>query len=172
MEIPSFEGRWSYTQREMIELFKNITYSKDYSILEFGSGNSTLKIYDFVKKQVDNLIFYSYESNNNYLQVHNEIKFILYNEDDIPNTSIPDMKFDLILIDGPNGDKRSLWYSKIRSNVKPGTVLLIDDFNHFQCFSDELDKNFKYEILSFHDEPFVAYGEHSWKIVKILDIIN
>jgi predicted O-methyltransferase YrrM len=171
MEIPSFEGGWSYTQREMTELFKNITYSKNYSILEFGSGNSTLKIYDFVKKQVDNLTLYSYESNCNYLQSHNEIKFILYDEDDIPNTPIPDMKFDLILIDGPNGYKRSLWYSKIRNNVKPGTVLLVDDFNHYQCFSDELDKNFKYEILSFHDEPFVAYGEHSWKIVNILEPI-
>lgn len=172
MEIPSFEGGWSYTQREMIELFKNITYSKNYSILEFGSGNSTLKIYNHFKKHVENLILYSYESNSNYLQTHDEIKYIIYDEDDITNTYIPDMKFDLILIDGPNGDKRSLWYSKIRSNVKHGTVLLVDDFNHYQCFSDELDKNFKYEVLSFHDEPFVAYGEHSWKIVKILDIIN
>jgi len=133
MEIPNFEGGWSYTQREMGELFKNIIYSKNYSILEFGSGNSSLKIYDFFKKHVDNLTFYSYESNSDYLQSHNELKFILYNEDDIQNTPIPNIKFDLILIDGPNGNKRSLWYSKIRNNVKPGTVILIDDFNHYQC---------------------------------------
>ena len=74
-------------------------------------------------------------------------------------------------MDGPNGDKRSLWYSKIRSVVKPGTLLLIDDFNHYKCFSDELDKNFNYELLSFSNEPFVPYGEHSWKIVRIINAI-
>ena len=89
---------------------------------------------------------------------------------DIENTFIPDVQFDLILIDGPNGDKRSLWYSKIKNNVKIGTICLIDDFNHYKCFGEELDRNYEYELLSFSDEPFVPYGEHSWKIVRILSI--
>jgi hypothetical protein len=36
MEIPNFLGGWSYTQKEMIELFKHIKYNENYSILEFG----------------------------------------------------------------------------------------------------------------------------------------
>ena len=170
MELPQFEGGWSYTQKEMTELFKHIIFKTNYSILEFGSGKSTLQLYNFLKKHVETLIFYSYESNKQYLQNHKDINFIYFNENDIVNTCIPDIIFDLILIDGPNGDKRSLWYSKIIKNVVPGTILLIDDFNHFKCFSDELDKNFIYELLSFSDEPPVPYGEHSWKIVKIVGI--
>jgi hypothetical protein len=81
-----------------------------------------------------------------------------------------DNNTDLILVDGPHGNKRSQWYPKIRSNVKPGTILLVDDFNHYACFSEELDRNFNYELLSYSNEPFVAYGEHSWKIVRIINV--
>ena len=95
---------------------------------------------------------------------------VFYNDTDINSVSIPDIIFDLILIDGPNGDKRALWYSKIKNNVKEGSIILIDDFNHYSCFSEELDRNFDYELLSFSNEPFVIDGEHSWKIVKIIKI--
>ena len=44
---------------------------------------------------------------------------------------------------------------------------MIDDFNHYKCFSDELDKNFEYELLSFSDEPPLP-GNKSWKIVRII----
>ena len=170
MDLPIFNGGWSYSQKEMTELFNHIRYTSPYSILEFGSGDSTIKLYDHFKKYVNNLLFYSYESSSNFFTTHEDIKFILYDEQNIHSAHIPKIKFDLILIDGPNGDKRSLWYSKIRDNVKEGTIILIDDFNHYACFSEELDKNFEYELLSFSDEPFVPYGEHSWKIVKIKNI--
>jgi hypothetical protein len=29
---------------------------------------------------------------------------------------------------------------------------------------------FEYEVLSHHEEPFVAYGEHSWKIVRVKSV--
>jgi hypothetical protein len=50
MDIPRFEGGWSYTQKEMTELFKHIVYSPNYAILEFGSGDSTRKLYDHFSK--------------------------------------------------------------------------------------------------------------------------
>ena len=171
MSEPVFEGGWSYTQREMNELFKHLFYKDktEYKVLEFGSGNSTIKLYDYFKQKVDNVIFYSYESESNFLFSHDKINLLFYDKDNIKDVVLPNEKFDLILIDGPNGDKRSLWYSKIRNNVKEGTIILIDDFNHYKCFSDELDRNFNYELLNLHDEPFVAYGEHSWKIAKIIN---
>jgi hypothetical protein len=171
MAEPIFEGGWSYTQKEMNELFKYISYTnkREYKVLEFGSGNSTLKLYDYFKQKVDNVIFYSYESDPNFMFGHKDINLLFYDKDNIKDVALPNEKFDLILIDGPNGDKRSLWYSKIRDHVKNGTIILVDDFNHYKCFSDELDRNFNYELLSFSDEPFVPYGEHSWKIVKIIN---
>ncbi len=171
IEIPNFAGGWSYTQREMTELFKHIKYSDEYSILEFGSGASTILLYNHFRKYVKDLKFITYESNVEfYLKDNPGITYVYYNQDDIKSIEIPKEKYDLILIDGPNGDKRSLWYSKIRDNVKEGTIILVDDFNHFSCFGEELDKNFNYDILSYHDEPFIPFGEHSWKIVRILSV--
>lgn len=168
MDIPVFSGGWSYTQKEMTELFKHIKYTPAFSILEFGSGDSTIKLYTHFKKYVENLTFYTYESNPDFRLSNDNINLMMYDEQKIQTLELPPIQFDLILIDGPNGDKRSLWYSKLRNNVKEGTILLVDDFNHYPSFSTELDKNFKYDVLSFHDEPFVPYGEHSWKIVRIL----
>ena len=167
MEPPVFVGGWSYSQKEINELFKHIVYAENYSILEFGSGDSTIKLYNHFKQSVANLTFITYESDPSFIQTHDTIQYVKYNENDIPDLLITDKVFDLILIDGPTGDKRSLWYSKIRNNVKPGTIILIDDFNHYKCFSDELDKTFEYEMLSFSDEPPLP-GNKSWKIVRII----
>lgn len=169
MDIPTFNGGWSYTQWEMNDLFKHIVYKDSYSILEFGAGDSSTKLFNHFKKYVKNLHYTIYESNFNYLPKNlNDFEVHFYDEDDIEKVPMPNNKFDLILIDGPNGDKRKYWYSKCKSCVKEGTIILVDDFNHYQAFSDELDRNFEYELLEYHDEPFVAYGEHSWKIVKVL----
>lgn len=171
MQLPSFSGGWSYTQREMEEFFSHVVYFPNMAVLEFGSGDSTIKLYDHFKRYVDNLDFYTYESNSNFIGSHKGVHYISYSESNIDEVVLPRIQFDVILIDGPNGDKRSKWYSKIKENVKTGTIILIDDFNHYQCFSDELDKNFKYETLSHHEEMFVAYGEHSWKIVRVVECL-
>ena len=165
--FPTFNGGWSYTQKEMSELFKHLKFSETYSILEFGSGDSTKKLYDYISKKVKNLTFYTYETSHEFLNKDPNVNYILYDINSIEGLKLPDLKFDLILIDGPNGEYRSKWYSKIRNNVKPGTILLVDDFNHYESFGTELDKNFSYDLLSFSNEPFVPYGEHSWKIVSI-----
>ncbi len=155
----------------MTELFKHITYHDKYSILEFGSGASTILLYNHFRKYVRDLTFITYESNKDfYLENNPGVSYVYYNENDINSVYIPQIKFDLILVDGPNGDKRALWYSKIRDCVKEGTIILVDDFNHFACFSEELDKNFDYDVLSYSNEPFVVYGEHSWKIVRVRSV--
>lgn len=173
MEIPTFQGGWSYTQREMNDLFKHIQYKDNYSILEFGAGDSSTKLFNHFKKYTKILHYSIFESNFTFLPKNlNDFQVNFYDESDIETVQMPDRTYDLVLIDGPNGDKRKFWYSKIKRCVKEGTILLVDDFNHFQSFSDELDRNFHYEVLEHHDEPFVAYGEHSWKIVRIIHVKN
>ena len=95
-----------------------------------------------------------------------------YDKDNIEDVLLPTHNFDLILIDGPSGEKRQLWYNKIKNFVKINTIILIDDFNHYKSFGEQLDKHFEYELLSHSDIPFEPFGEHSWKIVKIKNIIN
>lgn len=168
---PDFSGGWSYTQKEMNEFFRHVIFFPSMSILEFGSGDSTIKLYDYFKRHVDNLTFYTYESDPKFMKKHDSIHYVSYDIERMNEVVIPDIQFDIVLIDGPHGDNRSKWYSKIRNNVKAGTIILVDDFNHYKCFSEELDKNFKYELLSHSDEPFVPYGEHSWKIVRVIECI-
>jgi UDP-N-acetylglucosamine 2-epimerase (non-hydrolysing) len=158
----TFCGGWSYSQKEMDELFKH-TWS-NMNVLEFGAGDSTLKIFNLLKPSS----YYVYETNPMYVPTTDDITTVLYDQDNIEKLEIDHgVVFDLILIDGPNGEKRKHWFSKLRSCVKPGTIVLIDDFNHYASFGEELDKHFDYELLSFSNEPFKPYGEHSWKIVRI-----
>ena len=169
MEIPEFKGGWSYTQKEITELFKYIEFKESYSILEFGLGESTNTIYTYFKKHVDNLTYIGYETDISYCSnLNSNITVKMYNLDKINDIVLPDIQFDLVLVDGPNGEYRSLWYKKLKQCVKPGTILLVDDFNHYKSFSTELDSNFVYILLDHSDEPFRPYGEHSWKIVKIV----
>ncbi len=159
----SFCGGWSYSQNEMNELFKHTRTGMN--ILEFGAGDSSLKIYDILRPHT----YYAYETDVRYVPKVDYIKTILYNPNDIEKIDLADhgIIFDLVLVDGPNGEKRKFWFSKLRSCVKPGTLILVDDFNHYDSFGEELDKHFDYELLSFSNEPFKEYGEHSWKIVRI-----
>jgi hypothetical protein len=166
MDTPTFYGGVSYTQTGMAELFKHITYRANFSILEFGSGNSTEKLHEHFKKNVENLVFYSYESDPRFLKPHAEIKFILYDDQNVKSIEIPQIAFDLILVDGSTTDKRAI-FSKIRENIKDGTILLIDYFNHFESVSDQLAGNFDYDLLASNNEPFIAYGEHSWCVVRV-----
>jgi UDP-N-acetylglucosamine 2-epimerase (non-hydrolysing) len=158
----TFCGGWSYTQKEMDELFKH-TWS-NMNVLEFGAGDSTRKIFNLLKPSS----YYVYETDLSYVPDMKDITTVVYNQGNIENIEINHgVVFDLVLIDGPNGEKRKHWFSKLRSCVKPGTIILVDDFNHYESFGEELDKHFDYELLSFSNEPFQPYGEHSWKIVRI-----
>ena len=40
-------------------------------------------------------------------------------------------KFDLVIIDGPNGNGRSLAFNAIKNNLSPISYLFIDDYNHY-----------------------------------------
>lgn len=173
-----FNSGWSYSNLEMTELFKHIDLNishDSYNILEFGGGDSSLKIYNLFKN-VKKINYFLFESNAYYLPSKKELFYILlYDENNLENIIFNEhinveIKFDLVLIDGPNGEKRKNWYNKIKNNIKLGTIILVDDFNHFSSFGEELDKNYDYELLSYSNIPFVAYGEHSWKILKVNNI--
>ena len=172
-----FNGGWSYTNNEMNELFNHIDLNierEKYNIIEFGGGDSSSKIYNLFHN-VKKMTYYVIESNPTYLPSSPVFNGVLYNESELPNIQLHDyiqenIHFDLVLIDGPNGDARKYWYNKIKPFVKLGTIILIDDFNHYESFGIELDLNYDYELLSLSMIPFVPYGEHSWKIVRVTNI--
>ena len=106
MDIPTFNGGWSYTQWEMNDLFKHIVYKNEYSILEFCAGDSSTKLFNHFKKYVEKLHYTIYESNFNYLPKNlSDYEVHFYDENDIESVSMPNNKFDLILIDGGHSYK-------------------------------------------------------------------
>jgi hypothetical protein len=143
-------------------------------LLSLEGGDSSSKIYNLFHN-VKKINYYVFESNPNYLPTSQIFNGILYNENELSNIQLEDyiqenILFDLVLIDGPNGNARKYWYNKIKPFIKIGTIILIDDFNHYECFGIELDLNYEYELLSLSMIPFVPYGEHSWKIVRVSNI--
>jgi hypothetical protein len=169
-DVKQFQGGWSYTSKEMGDFFKFVKSKEEYKILEFGSGNSTKIMYDIMERFCKNIEYDTYETDAAYKVVHKNVNSILYTMDEIDNVQLLDKKYDIILIDGPNGVNRYKWYEKIRNNVSYDTIILIDDYNHYKEFEDALNAIFKYRVLSASDEPFVPYGEHSWRIITDIEI--
>jgi hypothetical protein len=76
-------------------------------------------------------------------------------------------KYDLILVDGPTGVTRKFWYNKLKNNVKSGTIVHIDDYDHYKEFEEQLSENLNYEELYRKSRQFK--GEKSWLTVIIKD---
>jgi hypothetical protein len=167
-DISSFDGGWSYSKKEMSEFLKFIQISDSYKILEFGAGKSTRILYDLIERACYNIEYDTYEHDEKYKVVHKNVNTIMYKVDEMDNICTPDKKYDIIIIDGPHGLLRTKWYNKIKKNIKHDTILLIDDYNHYNEYQEELNKNFKYTILSRSDIPFSPNGEHSWRILTNL----
>ena len=167
-DINSFEGGWSYTPAEMRELFKHIKPRNHYNVLEFGAGNSTIKIYDIVSRYCNTIDYDTCESDSSYIVNYKNVNTIFYSIEEMNSLVLPNKKYDLVLVDGPNGVHRAKWYSKLRNHVSYDTIMIIDDYNHYIEFENELNRNFKYTVLSASDVPFVPYGEHSWRIITDL----
>ena len=76
--------------------------------------------------------------------------------------------YDLMILDGPNGNGRNFSFLYVKNNLAIGSVVLIDDFNHYD-FMEKLSLLFEYEVL--HENQ--GGGVDQWntggiyKIVKI-----
>ncbi len=170
-----FNGGWSYMQEEIYNAVCILPTQEKINILEFGCGDSSIKLFNILNKKYA-VTYRAYESNSNFIINHPYIECILYKESEIEQLQIGNEKYDFILIDGPNGVNRKFWYSKIINNVKSGTIILIDDWCHYEEFENALVNDFgckiKYEIIETRKEfdpnsdPHLGYK--SWKIVKVL----
>ena len=145
-----------------------------FSILEFGGGDSSIPLYNILSRFYE-VEYDIYENNTDFSIKDERLNTTIYDSENIENINIHNKKYDLILIDGPNGSSRFIWYYKIRKCIKENTIILIDDFVVYTIAQTELDRVFDYNILSKSDIPLVPYGEHSWRIInniKLKEIDN
>ena len=54
--------------------------------------------------------------------------------------------YDLVLIDGPNGNGRNFSYFYIQGRLKSGSIVVIDDYFHYD-FVEKLGEFFEYELI-------------------------
>jgi phosphopantetheine adenylyltransferase len=71
--------------------------------------------------------------------------------------------YDLIILDGPNGNGRNFSFLHIQNHVKEGTFIFIDDYNHYD-FLERCQNIFNTEIVFQHTE---GIGNDNFVIVKI-----
>lgn len=172
-EVQSFPGGWSLVPEEVYLALKHCRYEKKIKILEFGAGESTIQLTQLLTRKGIPFEYHVFENDSAYIKKIEHVTNHLYflptlpfhrsNEwkDDVAKYNLPELPtFDLIIVDGPHGVARAQWYSKFKKYTKPGTVILIDDFHHYEEFGLALDKNYKYTtIIEYNQTP-------TWKIIN------
>ena len=73
-------------------------------------------------------------------------------------------KYDLIIIDGPNGNGRNIAYLHLQNCVKPGSIIFIDDFN-----ASDGDYDYKFienlkNILNVEEIETFTNNNPSWEL--------
>jgi hypothetical protein len=79
--------------------------------------------------------------------------------------------YELMILDGPNGNGRNFSYLYAKNHLKIGSVILVDDYNHYD-FMDRLSLLFEFELLYENHGGGLNQWETggNYKIVKITSL--
>lgn len=164
-KLQNFPGDWSLAPEEAQLSLKYVTYDHTLRVLEFGAGESTLLFTNLFKDKNIDYDYHCFEHDPKYAKPIDNVTYYLYHLPWVPYDKwSPTIKaiqfpyfpiFDLIIVDGPHGVSRSEWYAKFKPYTRPGTVILVDDFSHFNEFSLELDKNFDYTTIIEYNQCYL-----------------
>lgn len=158
-------GGWAYCSEQILQFIPDLVKKDNINIIEFGAGDSSIKIREYMNQIYEKVSYLCYETNHHWAPNDSIIEVIMYNN--VTDVELREEKYDLVLVDGPTGVTRKFWYKKLQNIVKSGTIVHIDDYDHYKEFEEELSKNLKYEELYRKSRRFK--GEKSWLTVKIVD---
>lgn len=154
---------WSYCSDQILQFEKELIASDSIKILKFGAGDSSIKIYEYMATKYKNISYTCYETDSRWLPEHKYIKSNTYKN--VEEVKLPNETYDLVLVDGPTGVTRKFWYEKLKSTTKTGTIVHIDDYDHYVEFEEELRKNLNF--IELYRKSRKIKGEKSWLTVKI-----
>lgn len=174
VDCKEFTSGWSLSPDAVYAALKHTRYNKKLRLLEFGSGIGTRHMVNLLKSKNVPFKYIAYENNPDYVTDAPEVRTILWDWDTFP-TRIAGGKFDLVIIDGPNGVRRQLWYPLLKKSVRRGTVMLIDDFLHYSEFKTALCKNFEYAIMAEYAKTVPVNADSAprlitWQVVQVLAV--
>lgn len=74
--------------------------------------------------------------------------------------------YDLVILDGPNGNGRNFSFLHIKNHIDTGSIIFIDDYNHYD-FLEQCQAMYNIEIIFQHTEG-VGNGKDNFVIVKLV----
>jgi hypothetical protein len=162
----------SMTPLQVSQIGEILPDKDSISILEFGCGIATAKLYEALKTKYDFVNYVTYEDNPRWASNHEGIDVRMYNKKDLieGQISIPtDEKYDVVIVDGPDGELRKYWYKIFKHNVKDNTIIHIDDVFHYASFEEELDLTFKNYDIIFESgrKTWTRANNKCWLTVKL-----
>ncbi len=141
-------------------------------VLEFGAGKSTTLIFNALKNKYKNVVYVTYETNAKYTPKTKGVEVRMHTRVELTEStiSIPkEEKYDLVIVDGPDGADRQYWYSLFVDNVsEDGTLVHIDDAFHFPSFEHKFLKSFPHaEILFEHGRQPIKRKWNCWITARV-----
>lgn len=142
----------SMTSKQVEQLGTILPNQDSINILEFGSGPTTQTLYDALTTKYTKVKYVTYETDPQWAPKHPGITVRFHTKEELANKSLvwdDEEIYDLIIVDGPDGELRSNWYSLFVNNVKEGTIVHIDDAFHYASFEKEFNKYFPHTNYIF-----------------------
>jgi hypothetical protein len=139
------------TPLQVSQIGKSLPNTDNISVLEFGAGTTTVKLYEALNTKYSDVNYVTYEDNPDWAPNHKGIDVRLYNKQDLIDGKLSiskDEKYDIVIVDGPDGELRKYWFEIFKDNVKDNTIIHVDDAFHYLSFELELKSTFKnYDII-------------------------
>lgn len=161
----------SMTQLQVEQLGSLLPNQDTINVLEFGAGNTTTILYKALKHKYQHVNYVTYETNKQYAPSDKDITVRMHTIDDLVNKKITiplNEVYDLVIVDGPNGEVRKYWYNLFKHNVKTGTIIHIDDAFHYESFAQEFRTNFTNTTDLFVSKIGETHGNKCWITSRIL----
>ena len=153
-QCAAFPGKWSLWPAQMFAALNEVTIRDGIPlmVMELGSGAATDVLASILQTQLGKVIYLAYENNADYISKHPVVS-TYYWDGDVAGSWFSNClarypgPYDLIIIDGPNGVDRAKWYPMLRDHIRPGAILIIDDFDHYTEFQTALDELCEYDVV-------------------------
>jgi predicted O-methyltransferase YrrM len=169
------DGTNSMTPKQVEQLGTILPNQNTINVLEFGAGKTTMLLYNALKTKYTQVKYVTYETNSDYAPNTPGIEVRMHTKKELIEGNIlinKDETYDLVIVDGPDGELRKYWYPLFAKNVKKGTIIHIDDAFHFESFETEFIKYFpQTKYLYEHKREFLHNRTGSnkcWITAKII----
>jgi len=77
---------------------------------------------------------------------------------------------DLLILDGPNGNGRSAVFPLLANNLKTGSIILIDDLDHYD-FKTKMEQVLNVETLAEVRDPRI-HPLYSWGLYRVVSKLS